>query len=223
MLSILMIGQTDENGDLTIWKEVDEPMRLAGVKWIVGTLDSGVDAVINEIGNDEVELALDAEEGSLDNAILSITDADVDSWHDVSSIVHHRVQLVISSGGANKRGGAILYFLNDLDVPINVSGSVQVDTITIPADWYNGQVTLTNNTPQQLPSNALVDGWVELTAHPSNDTTALIFVGKSSAKAASGEGHVLSPDKTTRVRVRNTDQIWVNTNFTGAKVSWQGQ
>ena len=115
-------GTTDAAGDATINATVPAYGRLVAVEWIDGDLADGVDAVLSVTSTDS----------SVDNTLLTLTDANIDAWyyplaaaHDnagagvtfdganeiyVQQVVNGMLKLVISSGGDTKTGGAVVYY-----------------------------------------------------------------------------------------------------------------
>ena len=112
-------GTTDSGGDATITVATDRglPQLLYAVEWVDGDLADGVDAVLSVTGN----------LSGVDHTILTLTNANDDAWYypreieqdntgtDLSTytlpVISDTLQLVISSGGDTKTGGAIIYAL----------------------------------------------------------------------------------------------------------------
>jgi hypothetical protein len=120
-------GTTDGSGDLTIYgknatteaasPQIDNALIFA-VEWIDGDLADGVDAVLSVVNTPS----------GVDHTLLTLTNANDDAWyyprdatHDNTGtvntgleypILQGKLKLVISSGGATKTGGCIVYFWN---------------------------------------------------------------------------------------------------------------
>jgi hypothetical protein len=114
--SVRLEGTTDGDGDVTVTAEYSILGWLVAVEWIDGDLADGVDAV----------LSATVRPSAVDQTLLTLTDANSDAMyyprtleHDNTgaalttytlAIIEGTLQLVISSGGATKTGGCIVYY-----------------------------------------------------------------------------------------------------------------
>ena len=118
---VKLYGTTDSGGDLTVTSTNITLGCLVAVEWIDGTLTDGVDAVLSVVRDNDAP----------DVTLLTLTNSNVDAWYypqtpaqdnvgaDVTfdgtneiytqQVVNGKLKLVISSGGASKVGGAIVY------------------------------------------------------------------------------------------------------------------
>ncbi|MCP5101004.1 MAG: hypothetical protein GY943_36095 [Chloroflexi bacterium] len=94
------------------------PIRglLHAVEWVDGDLADGVDAVLSVTNTDS----------GVDSTLLTLTDANIDKWYyprrieadvtggDLATTTRHVIagtlKLAITSGGAVKTGGAVVYY-----------------------------------------------------------------------------------------------------------------
>lgn len=119
--AIKLTGTTDGSGDLTVTATRPVAGLLHSVQWIDGDLADGVDAVLSVTNTD----------AAVDFTLLTLTDANNDAMYhprhkiddeagadvtyDGTNEVYCMVpvvgtlQLVVSSGGASKTGGAVVY------------------------------------------------------------------------------------------------------------------
>ena len=118
---IRMIGTTDGDGDLTLTAPRSVFGHLDAVEWIDGDFADGVDAV----------LSVTLTPSGVDRTLLTLTNANDDKWYHPRTLVQTEagadltgtsggdrekmiiagtLKLVISSGGATKTGGAIIYY-----------------------------------------------------------------------------------------------------------------
>ena len=120
---IKLTGTTDSGGDLTVTAPV--PIHgaiLKRVEWIDGDLVDGVDAV----------LSVTSTPSGVDHTLLTLTNANADANYYPTVIAHDNagaavtfdgtneiyvedtfwgiLKLVVSSGGATKTGGCVVYF-----------------------------------------------------------------------------------------------------------------
>lgn len=115
---VRLTGDTDTGGDGTITDTMAIFGLLYAVEWIDGDLADGVDAVLSVTNTPS----------GVDSTLLTLTDANDDDWYYPRDVAHDNVgaelsdrtlfvlsgtlQLVISSGGSEKTGGCIVYFIN---------------------------------------------------------------------------------------------------------------
>ena len=113
-----LIGATDASGDLTLISEKSIYGLLWEIEWIDDDLADGVDAVLSAINTPS----------GVDRTLLTLTNANDDAWYRpreleqdntgsdgsnrVPMTVAGTLQLVISSGGDTKTGGAIVHYLD---------------------------------------------------------------------------------------------------------------
>ena len=119
-----LTGTTDGSGNLTVNGERAIVGRLYAVEWIDGDLADGVDAVISAQGTPS----------GVATTLLTLTDANDDKWYFPRIVVHDAAgadvtfdgtneiydlpiiagtpRLVVSSGGATKTGGCIIWYLD---------------------------------------------------------------------------------------------------------------
>lgn len=109
MIGIPFFGTTDANGALILTRKIDHAQRVFKLHWFVGQFDAGVDAVLANAGLGVVAPGLTI----ADSPILTLTNANADAWYPVvnadNALVDQVLKLTISSGGANKSGGCIVY------------------------------------------------------------------------------------------------------------------
>lgn len=117
-----LYGETDASGDLTVNATRPVLGQLYAVRWIDGDLSDGVDAVISTQNHDAAA------------TLLTLTDANSDALYYPRDLVHNAAggaltgtsggdralplfvglpRLVVSSGGATKSGGCILFYFED--------------------------------------------------------------------------------------------------------------
>ncbi len=113
---------TDASGDATTNSTVPVIGRLYAVRWIDGDFSDGVDAVISTQNHDAAA------------TLLTLTDANSDATYYPRDLVHNAAggaltgtsggdralplfvglpRLVVSSGGATKTGGCILFYFDE--------------------------------------------------------------------------------------------------------------
>jgi len=117
---IKLYGTTDASGDLVVTAGNAVFGLLHAVEWIDGAFADGVDAV----------LSVDRDDNAADVTLLTLTDANSDKVYypvilvqdsagaDIASnytqqVVNGKLVLTVSSGGASKAGGAIVYVSED--------------------------------------------------------------------------------------------------------------
>lgn len=109
MIAIPFFGTTGADGTLIMTRKIDHAQRVFKVRWIVGGFDAGVDAVLASAGLGIVAPGLTVD----DRTILTLTNANVDAWYQVTDadngLVDQVLKLTVSSGGASKAGGCIVY------------------------------------------------------------------------------------------------------------------
>lgn len=118
---VKLYGTTSAGGALTVTGTNITLGELVAVEWIDGTLTDGVDAVISVVRDNDAS----------DVTVLTLTNANIDAWyypqapvHDnagtavtfdatneiyTNQVVNGKLKMVISSGGATKVGGCIVY------------------------------------------------------------------------------------------------------------------
>ena len=110
-----LTGTTDASGDLTVTGQAAFGWLYA-VEWIDGDLADGVDAV----------LSCTLTSSTVNNTLLTLTNANDDAWYYpretvddnagaegsgvCNPVLNGVLQLVISSGGNAKTGGAVVYY-----------------------------------------------------------------------------------------------------------------
>jgi hypothetical protein len=92
---------------------------------------------------------------------------------------------------------------------IDGSGTALPIVSANPATFIPGQIALTANTRAQLPSNALVNGFI-LKSSPLNGANVLIGGSTVSTTAdGSGNGFILEPGASAPLSVTNTNAIYL--------------
>lgn len=163
MESMLFVGTTDADGNLTIMQRIYHPRRLVKVRWLAGDFADGVDATLINLGVAGAESTLGLASGALNSTLLTLTDANDDAWYDAVSntIVDMDLRLTVTNGGANKRGGCIAYFdeaidgvsLGTITEPTVTSDSWRVSTLNFTtADDSDNTFTVPANTEYQILS-----------------------------------------------------------------------
>jgi hypothetical protein len=119
MREVKLYGTTDASGDLTVNSTENAIFGyLYAVRWIDGTFENGVDAVLSTVNHDAAA------------TLLTLTDANDDAWYYPRSLVHDEsgaaltgtaggdralplvcgeLKLVVSSGGNKLSGGCIVF------------------------------------------------------------------------------------------------------------------
>ena len=115
---VKLTGTTASDGSLTVTDSTHVMGLLHEVEWIDGTFDNGVDAVLSVVRDGD----------AADKTLVTLTNADNDASYlvrpEVSTIagaavtgvvdrtvINGKLKLVVSSGGNDKTGGCIVYFV----------------------------------------------------------------------------------------------------------------
>ena len=113
---VKLYGTTDASGDLTVTASHKITGLLHAVSWIDGTFADGVDAVISDDRDgDETDVTLLTLTNANDDAmyyprVLFDDNAGVDvATQYTEQVINGKPKLVVSSGGASKVGGCVVY------------------------------------------------------------------------------------------------------------------
>ena len=113
---VKLLGTTDGSGDASETASVAIYGCLVAVEWAVGSLATGVDAV----------LSVTKTTSGVDHTLLTLTDANANGWYYpratasdnagaaivsyVEDVIQGHLKLVIAQGGDTKTGGCVVYF-----------------------------------------------------------------------------------------------------------------
>lgn len=114
---VKLTGTTDASGNLTVDADMQIAGLLFGIEWVVGSFDTGVDAVVS----------MQTTPSGVAKTVLTLTNANANAFYNPREAEHDNTgaaitgaycyplvvgkpRLTVSSGGNTKTGTCILYY-----------------------------------------------------------------------------------------------------------------